>query len=195
MRAVAVLGLVLVLAIGAVVLASTRLAESDDPVPYLLEPAPPSPGLAGSTASREYVPPASMVSDSEVVFVGTVASTGPPEPIGDRIADPVGQGATVRSIQLTVERMLRGEEQPTLELIFPAGSWGGEVEQRVFEPGERVLVFAETRTFGEKRSTGLTARGYGQGVFHLESEDVARHRVTGVRMFVPGLEAELVRTP
>lgn len=173
--AVALFGVVTVKA------ALDRILASDDPVPYLLESGARDPSIV-FTPLTGHVSPAELMSGAEVVFVGTVVSEA-------STADARRQSSIVRPVDLTVERVLRGEETPALQLLLPA-IWDND--QDGFQPGDRLLVFAVNRTFGAKQITGLTAHGYPMGIFAFESENVVRNG-GGVRMSVPWLAAELDR--
>jgi hypothetical protein len=164
---------------------------------YLLEPGstqPPS-GFS-SSALMLYVSPEELVTGSEIVFVGTVvgegdrASIGVGDPEAEAKAKETGSGFTVRPVHFTVERTLQGEHLAARDLLYPDQL---DEASPVFTPGDRLLIFGEARSFGAKRITGLTANGYHQGVFRMDSDEVARNETTGVRMSVPALANALAR--
>ena len=135
----------------------------------------------------EHVPPEELVTGSEIVFVGTVVAESDSVSlgVGDPDAEAAGLDFTVHPVHFTVERTLQGEHLATRDLLYP-----DQLDEvtTVFAPGDRLLIFGEVRSFGAKRITGLTANGYHQGVFRMESDEVARNEYTGVRMSIPGLE-------
>jgi len=155
---------------------------------YLLPPGATQPPRGfSSSALMEHVPPEELVTGSEIVFVGTVVAESDSASLG--VGDPDAEAAsldfTVHPIHFTVERTLQGEHLATRDLLYP-----DQLDEvtTVFAPGDRLLIFGEVRSFGAKRITGLTANGYHQGVFRMESDEVARNEYTGVRMSIPGLE-------
>ena len=158
---------------------------------YLLPPGPTqAPRGFGGAALIGYVSPEDLVTNSEIVFVGTVVGEGEPELIGDPIADAARQGSTVHPVRFSVEKTLEGELASELDLLYP--SFPGDT-QDIFETGDRLLVFARDVSFGTNRITGITPRGYYQGVFRMEGDEVARNETTGLRISMPGLEDALRR--
>lgn len=154
---------------------------------YLL-PSGPTQVPCASGAVLGHASPEDLVEHSELVFVGTVISESDPELIGDPVADPAGQGATVHKVRFAVERTLRGEHASKRDLLYP--SFAGDTCD-FFETGDRLLVFARPVIFGHNQIKGITPRGYYQGVFRMESEAVARNEFSGVRMSIAGLEDAL----
>jgi hypothetical protein len=187
----AVVVTVAVLSAVAVAAVAVQIFGSGGSSSYLLAPGPTQPPREfGGAALIGYVSPEELVRNTPLVFVGTVVGEGDPQLIGDPIADPLGQGPTVQPVHFAVEQTLRGEPAPTLDLLFPA-FLGDTVD--IFGTGDRLLVFARPVIFGHNRITGMTPSGYNQGVFRMESDEVARNEFTGVRMSIPGLAAALGR--
>lgn len=153
--------------------------------------APGPPRTQGGSASIAHVSPEELVSRAANVFVGTVVAEG-----GSEFADPVFEDPdyvrmrmTVHRVRFSVERTLRGEAVPALDLTIP--DLGPDID--VFEVGDRLLVFASPVEFGELRVPGLTPMGYFQGVFRMGADGTARNEGSGVTFTIDELESELER--
>ena len=153
-----------------------------------LAPGEPKSQGASSSSLIEGVSRGQLVSDAERVFVGTVVAKGGSEFV-DPPRDPDFPRLTAHRVRFSVERTLRGEDAPVLDLLI----LDGVMEFGDFEVGDRVLVFAETRELGELRASGLTPMGYWQGVFRARGDGTARNEPTDVTFSLDELEAELQR--
>jgi hypothetical protein len=123
-----------------------------------------------------------------VVFVGTVVAEGGSEPADDGVGVEAEHGLrmTVHRERFSVERTLRGDAAAVLDLTIP-DCHGMDV----FEVGDRYLVFASPRRFGDLRVAGLAPHGYAQGVFRMGDDGTARNAVTGWAYSIDDLEADL----
>jgi hypothetical protein len=185
--------LAVAVAVPAVVLAQTL--GSDEPRDWsaaigdlpALPPGEPKSQAAGSSALTAHVSREDLLAPATRVFVGTVVAKGgseflyPPH-------DNLDFRPSVHRVRFSVERTLRGEHAPVLDLLILDGS----MEFGDFKIGERVLVFTEIREFGE-RVPALTPHGYWQGVFRVRDDGTARNEATDTTFSLDELEAELQR--
>lgn len=187
--------LAVAVAVPAVVLEQTL--GSDEPrdwsaavgdLPALAPGEPKSQAAASSSSLIFHIAKWRLVSDAERIFVGTVVAKGGSEFVEPAHGEPDLPHLTAHRVRFSVERMLRGEDAPVLDLLLLDGMEFGD-----FEVGERVLVFAETRELGEWRFSGLAPVGNWQGVFRVRDDGTARNEATDTSFSLDELEAELQR--
>lgn len=109
------------------------------------------------------IPVEELIARSDVIFVGVVTAINGPEELSP--ANPPDYPTSVLAYRVTfeVERLLRGEQEETIELTNTQGR-GPAFSAQV---GERYLIFAASEQVGYERVPRLVAVGIGQGVFHV----------------------------
>jgi hypothetical protein len=109
----------------------------------------------------ELVQPVEFTRRATVVFTGTAIEKGSNETVSPESAD-TGFAITVHRIRFHVINVFRGPRADTIDLTVL------DVEDAdPFVIGQRYVVFAEPRTFGDETASRLAPVGYGQGAFHI----------------------------